>query len=62
MPFPDHLKENIPMICSNSWVANQATEKYGASIRYPPEEEDALNIGIGCRDSVVKYLCTFLTL
>ena len=35
------------MICPNGWVANQAREKYGASGRYPLEEEDALNIGLG---------------
>jgi len=37
MPYPDHLKENMPMICPNSWVADQVREKYGASGRYPCE-------------------------
>ena len=50
------------MICPNSWVANQVREKYGAFGRYPPKEEDALNIGIGYSNSEIKYVCTFLTL
>jgi hypothetical protein len=28
MPYPDHLKENMPKICPNSWVADQIQEKY----------------------------------
>ena len=28
----------------------------------PTEEEDVLNIGIGCINLVIKYICTFLTL
>jgi hypothetical protein len=48
MPYPNHLKENMPMICPNSWVSDQVKEKCGASGRYPREEEDALNIRIGC--------------
>ena len=58
MPYPDHLKENMPMICPNSWVADQVREKCGAYGRYPREEEDALNIKIGCRNSVIIFLCT----
>jgi hypothetical protein len=61
MPYPDHLKENMPMIFPNSWVADQVREKYGASGRYPHEEEDALNIWVGCNNSVIISLCTFLT-
>ena len=44
MPFLDHLKENMSMICPNIWVANQVKEKYGAFDRYPRKEEEALNI------------------
>ena len=62
MPYLDHLKENMPMIYPNSWVANQVREKYGAFGHYLPEEEDALNIGIRCSNLVIKYLCTFITL
>ena len=29
MPYTNNLKENIPMICCNSWVINQLGEKYG---------------------------------
>jgi hypothetical protein len=58
MPYPDHLKENMPMICPNSWVVDQVREKYGASSHYPREEEDPLNIGIGCNNSIIIYLCT----
>ena len=56
VPYPDHLKENMPKICPNSWVANQVREKYGATSRYPRAEEDALNIGIGCSNSVIIYM------
>ena len=59
MPYLDHLKENIPKICPNSWVAEQVREKYGAIGRYPRAKEDALNVGIGCTHSVIIYLCTF---
>ena len=48
VPYPDHLKENMPKICPNSWVANQVREKYDATGDYPRDEEDALNVGIGC--------------
>ena len=34
VPYPDHLKENMPKICPNSWVADQVKEKYGATDRY----------------------------
>ena len=58
-PYPSYLKENMPMICPNSWVADQVIEKYGASGHYQHAEEDALNIGIGCRKSV--YIISFYT-
>jgi hypothetical protein len=58
MPYPVHLKENISIIFPNSWVVDQVREKYGASGRYTHEEEDALNIGIGCNNSVIIFLCT----
>jgi len=48
VPYLDHLKENMPMIFPNSWVADQVRDKYGASGCYPRAEEDALNIGIDC--------------
>ena len=47
MPYPNYLKENMPVICPNSWVVDQVREKYGASSHHPHEEHDALNIGIG---------------
>ena len=50
VPYPDHLKENMPMICPISRVVDQVREKYGASGRYPHVEEDVLNIGIGCNN------------
>ena len=56
VPYLDHLKENMPKICPNSWVANQVREKYSATGRYPRAEEDALNIGIGCSNSVFIFL------
>ena len=56
VPYPDHLKENMPKICPNSWVANQVREKYSAASRYPRVEEDALNIGIGCNNLVIIYM------
>ena len=56
MPYPDHLKENIPKICPNSWVAEQVREKYGATGRYSCAEEDVLNVGIGCSNSVIIFL------
>jgi hypothetical protein len=61
MPYPNHLKKNIPMICPNNWVADQVIEKYGASGRYPCVEDDALNMGIGWNNSVILSLCTVLT-
>jgi hypothetical protein len=33
--YPDHLKENMPMIFPNSWVVDQVREKYGASTSLP---------------------------
>ena len=56
VPYPDHLKENMPKICPNSWVADQIREKYNATGRYPRTEEDALNVGIGCSNSVIIFL------
>ena len=56
VPYPDHLKENMPKICPNSWVADQVREKYSATSRYSHAEEDALNVGIGCSNSVIIYL------
>ena len=44
VPYPDHLKENMPKICPNSWVADQVREKYGA------------NVGIGCSNLVIIYM------
>jgi hypothetical protein len=58
MPYPDHLKENIPIIFPNNWVVDQFREKYGASSHYLHEEDDALNIGIGCNNLVIIFLCT----
>jgi hypothetical protein len=58
MPYPDHLKENMLMLCPNSWVVEQVREKYGAYGHYPREEEDALNIGIGYNNSVIIFFCT----
>ena len=55
IPFLDHLKENMPMMCPNNWVSDQIREKYGSSIHYPPKEGGALNIGIKCKNSVIKY-------
>ena len=56
VPYPDHLKENMPKIFPNSWVVDQVREKYGATGCYLRAEEDALNIGIGCINSVIIYL------
>ena len=47
VPYPNHLKENMPIIYPNSWVADQVREKYGATGRYLCAEEDLLNIGLG---------------
>ena len=32
--YVDHLKENMPMTCPNSWVLDQVKEKYGAYYHY----------------------------
>ena len=40
MTYPNHLKQNIPK-CPNSWVDDQIIEKYGVSIHYLDDEEDA---------------------
>jgi len=61
MPYLDHLKENIPVTCPNSWVVDQVREKYGAFGHYPCAKEDALNIGIGCNNSTIISFYTFLT-
>ena len=47
VPYPDHLKENMPKICPNSWVADQVREKYGAIGRFPRTEEDVLKKVLG---------------
>ena len=56
VPYPNHLKENMPKICPNSWVANQVRDKYDATGRYLCAEEDALNVGIGCSNLAIIYL------
>ena len=56
VPYPDHLKENMPKICPNNWVVDQVREKYGATGHYLCAEEDVLNVGIGCNNSVIIYL------
>ena len=56
VPYPNHLKENMPKICPNSWVADQVREKYGATGRCPHAEEDELNVGIRCNNSVIIFL------
>jgi hypothetical protein len=56
MSYLDHLKENMPLISPNSWVANHIREKYGTSNHYLCGKEDALNIGIGCNDSIIISL------
>ena len=56
VPYPNHLKENMPKICPNSWVADQVRSKYDATGRYLRVEEDMLNIGIGCSNSVIIFL------
>jgi hypothetical protein len=54
MPYPDHLKENMPKICPNSWVADHIQQKYAISGHNPCGEDlDALNIGIKCNNSVI---------
>ena len=60
-PYPDHLKQNMPMIFLNSWVVDQVREKYGAFGHFLHAEEDVLNIGIGCNNSVINSCYTFLT-
>ena len=34
VPYLDHLKENMQIICPNCWVVDQVREKYSATIRY----------------------------
>ena len=60
MSYPNHLKENMPKICPNILVVDQVREKYGAIDHYPRAKEDALNIGIGCTNSVIIYLIYIL--
>jgi hypothetical protein len=63
MPYPDHLKENMPKICPNSWVVDQIQEKYVMSSRNPRGEDlDALNIGIRCNKSIITSLSTMFYL
>ena len=50
------------MICPNSWVDDQAREKYGAFDHYPCAKEHALNIGIKCSNSVIISLSTMFNL
>ena len=58
-PYRDHLKENMPKICPNNWVADLIQEKYVVSSRNPRGEDlDALNIEIGCNNSVIKSMST----
>ena len=56
VPYPDNLKENMPKICPNSWVSDQVREKYCATGRCLRAEEDAVNVGIGCSNSVIIFL------
>jgi hypothetical protein len=43
MPYPDHLKENMPKICPITWLVDQIQEKYVMSSRNPCGEDlDAL--------------------
>jgi len=63
VPYPDHLKENMPMTCPNSWVVNQFREKYSAYGCYLRVEEDVLNIGIEYINSVYNlfmYIFNFI--
>ena len=47
MPYPNHLKENMPKIYPNSWVVDEIQEKYVVSDHNPHGEcLDALTIGI----------------
>jgi hypothetical protein len=48
----------MPMICPNSFVSNQVREKYVASSPPLREEDDALNIGIGCNNSTIIFFST----
>ena len=57
--YPDHLKENMPKIGPNSWVADQVKQKYTTTDHCPHAEEDVLNVVIGCTHSVIIYLCRF---
>ena len=50
--FKRKYAKNMPL----SWVADQVREKYGATGRYPRVEEDALNVGIGCKNAIIIYL------
>jgi hypothetical protein len=63
MPYPNHLKENMPKIYPNNWVADQKQEKYVVSTRNPHGEYlDALNIWIGCNNSLITSLSTTFNL
>ena len=62
MPYLDHLKENMSITYPNNWVVDQVREKYGASSHYSHVEQDALNIGIACRKSIIIIsFCIVLT-
>jgi hypothetical protein len=63
IPYPGHLKENMPKICPDSWVADQIHEKYVVSNHNSRGEDmDALNIGIGCNNSIITSLSTIFYL
>lgn len=62
MPYRDHLKENMPMICPNSWMDDQTIEKYGVFYCHPRDEEDALNTWIVCINFVIISLSKLFNL
>jgi hypothetical protein len=63
MPYYNHLKENMPQICPNSWVDDLLEDKYIVFVHYPCGEElDALNIQIRCNNSIITSLSTTFNL
>ena len=56
VPYPDHLKENMPKIQPNNWVADQVREKYDENNHYTRVGEDVLNVGIGGSNLVIIFL------
>jgi len=62
MPYPNHSKENMSMICPNNWADDHIRGKYGMSSHYPCGEDNALDTGIECNNFVIISLCTLLTL